>query len=104
MAAIIVSFLFQQSELRTFLVIAALLAIFIYYKYDGRILMGYGVLLLVGAGILTFTKEEDYAKLTAILSYWLLVAGTSCLLVEFYRKNLNHNISLTGKRNAESTI
>jgi hypothetical protein len=85
-AAIVVSFFLQQNDHITFLTIAVLLPIFIYYKYDGRILIGCAILLLAAGGVLSFIKEENDAEQIAIVSYWLLVVGTSCLLIEYYRR------------------
>jgi hypothetical protein len=86
-AMVFVSFFLSQDELRTFLIVAVLSPIFIYYKYDGRIIIGYAVFLLAVTGVLTLLNEEDYAERLAVLGYWLLVVGTSCLLIELYRKN-----------------
>jgi hypothetical protein len=82
---VLVSFFLSQDELRTFLIVAVLSPIFIYYKYDGRIIIGYAVFLLAVTGVLTFLNEEDYAEQLAVVGYWLLVVGTSCLLIELYR-------------------
>lgn len=93
-AAIVVSFFLQQNDHITFLTIAVLLPIFIYYKYDSRILIGCAIPLLAAGGVLSFIKEENDAEQAAVVSYWLLVVGTSCLLIEYYRKNLDHFIDL----------
>jgi cell division protein FtsW (lipid II flippase) len=85
-AAVVVSFFLPQNDHITFLTIAVLLPIFIYYKYDCRILIGCAILLLVAGGVLSSIKEENNAEQIAIVSYWLLVVGTSCLLIECFRK------------------
>jgi hypothetical protein len=84
-ALVLVSFFLSQDELRTFLIVAVLSPIFIYYKYDGRIIIGYAVFLLAVTGVLTLLKEEDHAERLAVIGYWLLVVGTSCLLIDLYR-------------------
>ena len=86
-APIVISYFFSLNELRTFLIFAILIPVFTFNKYDGRILIGYAILLLMFASILIFTKEESYTEQLAIFSFWLLVVGICCLLIESFRKN-----------------
>jgi hypothetical protein len=84
----IVYFFAQNSEFITFAVFMILIPIFAIFKYDGRIPIGYAIALLIFTALLIFIKKQNVADQLAIFSYWLLVVGTSCLLIELFRKNL----------------
>jgi hypothetical protein len=84
----IVYFFARNSEFITFAVFMILIPIFAIFKYDGRIPIGYAIALLIFIALLVFIKEQNVADQLAIFSYWLLVVGTSCLLIELFRKNL----------------
>lgn len=84
-ASIIVSyFLLQKNEVITLLVFVILIPIFATLKFDGRIPLGYAILLLSIIGVLTFMKYSTNPLDT--LSYWLLIVGISSLLVELLRE------------------
>jgi hypothetical protein len=85
----IVYFLARNNEFITFILFMILIPIFAVFKYDGRIPVGYAIGLLIFVAILTFIKEQNVADQLAIFGYWLLVVGTSCLLIEMFRKNLS---------------
>ena len=86
-ASIFISyFFFQKSEIITFMIFIILVPIFVVFKFDGRISLGYTVLLLIFVGILVFMKEQDIVDQLAIYSYWLLVVGISCLLIALFRE------------------
>jgi hypothetical protein len=84
----IVYFFAHNSEFITFMLFMILIPVFAIFKYDGRIPVGYAIGLLIIVAMLTFIKEQNVADQLAIFSYWLLVVGTSCLLIELFRKNL----------------
>jgi hypothetical protein len=84
----IVYFFAWNSEFITFAVFMILIPIFAIFKYDGRIPIAYAIALLIFTALLTFIKKQNVADQLAIFSYWLLVVGTSCLLIELFRKNL----------------
>jgi hypothetical protein len=84
-ASIIVSyFLLQKNEVITLLIFVILIPIFATLRFDGRIPLGYAILLLLIVGVLTFMKYS--ANPLVIISYWLLIVGTSCLVVELLRE------------------
>ena len=54
-ASIIVSyFLLQKNEIITLLIFVILIPIFVTFRFDGRIPLGYAILLLFIIGVLTF--------------------------------------------------
>lgn len=85
-ACIIACIFVQKSEIITFLVFVALIPIFSIFKFDGRIPVGYAVILLIFTGILTFIKQEGFVDQLVIISYWLLVVGISSLLISWFRE------------------
>jgi hypothetical protein len=90
--SIIISyFLVQKNDLITAIIFLALIPIFAVFRFDGRIPFGYAVSLLIIMAILTFIKEESLVDRLAIYIYWLLVVGTSCLLIELFKKRSNNS-------------
>ena len=84
-ASIIVScYLLQKNEIITLLIFVILIPIFVTFRFDGRIPLGYAILLLFIIGVLTFMKYS--ANPLVVISYWLLIVGTSCLVVELLRE------------------
>ncbi|MFH8080526.1 MAG: hypothetical protein QXO84_01450 [Candidatus Aenigmatarchaeota archaeon] len=83
-------FVFKGEDLKTFLSFVVLIPIFIYFKWDGRIPIGYALLMLIIASIvLVFLKNESLANQLAIYVYWLFVVGVTCLSVEYIRESKN---------------
>jgi hypothetical protein len=62
-----------------------LIPVFAIFRFDGRIPLGYAVLLLIFMGILTFMKQESFIDQLAVCSYWLLMVGISSLLIDWFR-------------------
>jgi hypothetical protein len=84
---IFISYFFvQKNEIITFMVFIILVPIFAVFKFDGRISLGYAVLLLILVGILVFMKEQDFVDQLVVSSYWLLVVGILCSLIALYRE------------------
>jgi hypothetical protein len=85
-------FIFQTENLAIFLSFFILIPIFVFFQFDGRIPIGYSMLMLaLSALALTFYKDESFANLFAIYAYWLLVVGTTCLLIEYLREQRKSN-------------
>jgi hypothetical protein len=84
--SIVLSF-FLHNEFQTFLAFVMLIPIFTINNFDGRIPLGYGILLLIVVALLTFINQASLADQLAILSYWLLIAGISCIAIENYKIN-----------------
>jgi len=77
---------FNGQDLPTFLSFILLIPIFVYFKFDGRIPVGYALLMLIFAAItLAFTTNEFLANQLAIYAYWLLVVGVVCLTIEYVK-------------------
>jgi hypothetical protein len=65
-----------------FLIFIILIPIFTVWEFDGRIPIGYAIFLLaVAAGI------PSLGKPLATFTYWLLLVGLSCLLIQSFRDN-----------------
>ena len=87
-ASILIShFLLRENDLLTFLCFAVLIPIFVYLGFDGRIPVGYALLMLVVSAItLALYRNEALANQFAIYAYWLLVVGVVCLTIEQARE------------------
>ncbi|MBU5689248.1 MAG: hypothetical protein KQA41_03425 [Candidatus Aenigmarchaeota archaeon] len=94
MLSILIShFVFKGEDLKTFLSFVVLIPIFTYFKWDGRIPVGYALVMLIAAAIvLAFMKNESLANQLAIYAYWLLVTGVLCLTIEYMRESKNSEI------------
>lgn len=78
---------FLHNEFQTFLVFVMLIPIFTINNFDGRIPLAYGILLLIAVALLTFINQVTLADQLAIFSYWLLIVGISCMVIENYKTN-----------------
>ena len=78
---------FLHNEFQTFLVFVMLIPIFTINSFDGRIPLAYGILLLIAVALLTFINQVTLADQLAIFSYWLLIVGISCMVIENYKIN-----------------
>ena len=85
-ASVIVSYflLQQKNEIITLLIFVILIPNFVTLRFDGRIPLVYAILLLFIVGVLTFMKYS--ANPLVIISYWLLIVGISCLVIELIRE------------------
>ena len=85
---VIIDYLFFYSSiLLTILPFILLILIFLYFKYDSRILVGFAIIILLLAGvILSITQNSNFANLFAIYAYWLLVVGVVCLIIDYIRE------------------
>ena len=80
-------FIFKSQDLQTFLSFMVLIPIFAFFKFDGRIPVGYALLMLfLSAIVLAFYKNEVLANQLSIYAYWLLVVGVVCLTIEYIRE------------------
>lgn len=67
-----------------------MIPIFAYFKWDGRIPVGYALLMLILAAVtLAFLKNESLANQLSIYAYWLLVVGVVCLTIEYIKEQKN---------------
>ena len=75
-----VAFTVSHSDIIIFLIFVCLIPIYAVWKFDGRIPIGYALLLLgIAAGI------QSLGYPLALFSYWLLLVGISCLLIDLVR-------------------
>ena len=77
---------YQNDDLLVFLSYIVLIPIFTILRFDGRIPIGYAILLLMVAAIILALGNEELANQVAIYVYWLLVVGVVCLTVEYIRE------------------
>jgi hypothetical protein len=72
-----------HGDIKTTMLYAVLVPLFFLLKFDSRIIIGYAVVLLgISGAYASFQGNEPVVRL-AILSYYLLVVGVVCLLIQF---------------------
>ena len=86
LAAVLLSYTLLQGDLQILLIFAPLIVVFSICRFDPRIPIGYALLLFVIQAVLTAQNEDVPVKLLAVLSYWLLVVGIVCMIIELFRK------------------
>jgi undecaprenyl pyrophosphate phosphatase UppP len=86
LAALLLAYFMPQDDLKSLLILVALILAFSIRKFDSRIPIIYAIVLLLIAGVLTSQKADDSVKKLALISYWLLVVGIIAVLIDFYRK------------------
>ena len=86
LVVILLAYTLLQGDLEILLIFILLIVAFSIYKFDPRIPIGYAILLFVIQGLLAAHNEDVSVKLLAVLSYWLLVVGVVCMLIELFRK------------------
>jgi hypothetical protein len=75
-----VAYTFSHSDMIVFLIFLCLIPIYAVWKFDGGIPIGYALLLLaIAAG------KQSLGYPLASFSYWLLLVGVCCLLIDFVR-------------------
>ena len=89
-AVVIIAYFFTWVDYVTLSIFSILIFVFSMFKFDPRVLIGYGILLLLIAGTLTYMNAEDhYIEQVAVISYWLLVSAIAYSIIELYRKRKN---------------
>jgi hypothetical protein len=83
---VLITYTLLQGDLEILLPFVFLIIVFSIYKFDPRIPIGYAILLFVIQGLLTALNEDISVKFLAILSYWLLVVGIVCMVIDLFRK------------------
>jgi hypothetical protein len=86
LVAVLLAYTVLQGDLEILLIFALLIVVFSIYKFDPRIPIGYAILLFVIQGVLTAHNEDFSVKMLAVLSYWLLVVGIVCMIIDLFRK------------------
>jgi hypothetical protein len=78
--AFVVYIVLPNNDTAIFLIFMLLVPIFAICRFDGRIPIGAAVLLLVLAAVL-----PGFELPLALFSYWLLLVGITCLLIDLIR-------------------
>lgn len=79
-------FIFSNSDILTVLSFAALVPVFVFFRLDGRVPVGFAALMLLLAGAaLGFLNNLNVANQLAVYAYLLLVVGVVCLVIEQIR-------------------
>lgn len=86
LAVFFLAYFSLQDDLKRLGLFGALIIVFYIFKFDSRIPIFYAILLLLIAALLTSQNVNDSADQLAILSYWFLVVGIVCTLIDLYRK------------------
>jgi hypothetical protein len=86
LVTLLLAYTVLQGDLQILLIFAVLILVFSIYRFDPRIPIGYAILLFVIQGVLTAQNENASVKLLAVLSYWLLVVGIACMIIDLFRK------------------
>jgi len=90
-AVFVLTFVLPEGDLKTLLIFSALIVVFSIYRFDSGIPISFAIILLVIAAFLTSQKADDLVKRLAELSYWFLIAGIACILINFYRNKTKSN-------------
>ena len=86
LVAVLLAYTVLQGDLQMLLIFALLIVVFSIYRFDSRIPVGYAILLFVIQAVLTAQNEDVSVKLLALLSYWLLVVGIVCMIIDLFRR------------------
>jgi len=87
LSILISHFIFKGNDTATFFSFILLAPVYILLKWDGRVPIGYALLMLiVAAVVLAFLRNEALANQLAIYAYWLLVVGVICLIIEYIKE------------------
>ena len=96
---VLIQYFLPRDELRTIIIYLILVPIFVIYKLDGRIPILYSILLLVFSAIIygyyfpvDYYRYVEFVRIyeadsLVVTSYYLLLIGISCMVVEFIRKS-----------------
>jgi hypothetical protein len=107
---ILIQYFLPRDELRTIIIYLILVPIFVIYKLDSRIPILYSILLLVLSSIIygyyfpvDYYRYVEFVRLDVadrlvVTSYYLLLIGISCVVVEFFRKSIQDIINAKGSK------
>ncbi|MDY6931897.1 MAG: flippase [Halobacteriota archaeon] len=77
---------FVEQESLVVLVFIITLFIYIWRKYDSRILVGFAIVLLMLTAVVLATGSESYAENISIIAYYFLVVGVIAQFFEYLRE------------------
>jgi hypothetical protein len=86
LVVVLLAYTLLHEDLELLLIFALVIVAFSIFKFDPRIPIGYAILLFVIQAALTTHNDEVSVKLLAVLSYWLLVVGIVCMIIDLFRK------------------
>jgi hypothetical protein len=85
LAVILLAYTLPLPDFIMLMIFALLILVFSIYRFDPRIIIGYTIKLFVIEAVLTARNEVAAVKLLAVISYWLLVVGIICILIDLRR-------------------
>ena len=77
---------FIESELMIFLIYIIALAIYVWRRYDARMLVGTAILLLLACAVLLASGYEKFADKVAVWAYYFLVISVVDLFIAYLRE------------------
>ena len=90
-SVVIIAYFLSSVEYVTLSVFVLLIFVYSIFRLDPRVIIGYGILMLLVTATLTYSKADDNTiEQVAIISYWLLVSGIICIIVDSYRRKKNN--------------
>jgi hypothetical protein len=90
-SAVIIGYFSASVEYVTLSVFVLLIVVFSIFRFDPRVIIGYGILMLLITATLTYVNADDNTiEQVAVISYWLLVSGIICIIIDSYRRKKNN--------------
>jgi hypothetical protein len=86
LAVVLLAYTVLHEDLQILFIFILLSLVFAIYRFDSRIPIGYAIILFIIQGVLTAQGEDVFVESLAVLSYWLLVAGIVCMIIDLCRK------------------
>jgi len=86
LAVVLIAYTVLHEDLQILIIFIILTLVFSICKFDSRIPIGYAILLFIIQAVLTAQGEDVSVELLAVLSYWLLVVGIVCMIIDLCRK------------------
>jgi hypothetical protein len=84
-AIILLSYIVPRDEDKGLVFYLVLVPVFVIYRYDSRIIIAYGLLLMMLAALLASVNTNFPANQLVVSSYWLLLVGVCCVFIELLR-------------------
>jgi len=77
---------FMEQESLTLIIFILTLSLYVWRRYDSRILIGFAIVLLMFTAVVLVSGSESFAENIAIHAYYFLVIGVIAQFVEFLRE------------------
>jgi len=82
----LISVMLPRDDYKTLMLFLMLIPLFVVYRYDTRIIIAYVVLLFALGGLTASLNGRDISGHLSMSSYWLLVVGIICVLIQISTK------------------